>query len=653
MIELRKSRVLLIIPLILIFVLLCPFTYGKVIYVDDDATGANDGTGWTDAYNYLQDALTDANSAEKPVEILIAQGVYTPDWGAGFTPGDPGADFQLLSGVAVRGGFAGAGSIDPDVRNIETYKTVLSGDLSGDDAVVSNPRDLSGEPTRAENSYIVVDGSDTDETAVLDGITITAGTTGMNNDNGNPTLLDCTFTNSRFGMDNWRSSPTLTNCTFKGHWLEAIRQHDGVLMLTDCLFAGNSGTSVDAGFNAELTVQNCSFIDNILHSRGAIDFRGENLGLYNCEFRNNIGGGVAGVRSRVDRDFIAEDCNFAGNVGVAIDHGRGRMVVSNCLFSGNIEGFFSSGISSWSSYTTIRNCTFSGNSSEDHGGSALNLHHGGKVSNCIVWGNSLPVIDGRLEEIFINYCNVQGGWPGEGNIDVEPGFVEAGYWDQNGTPGDTDDFWVDGDYHLRSVAGRWNQQSQIWVQDDVTSSCIDAGDPNSPIGVEPFPNGGRINMGAYGAGNKASKSYFGEPVCETVIAGDINGDCVVDFEDLMIIISHWMMRGEDFVNKPPTVRLIEPQDGDRIAWRGPTIFRAEAGDEDGEVDKVVFYVQYKRDDYTRIRGFGGSDGSDGWEHEFTWPEDADFGTWTLWAEATDNEGVIGFSPEVTIILYRP
>ena len=628
---------------------------GRIIYVDASASGVNNGSSWADAYNYLQDALTEVKMAEKPVEILVAQGVYVPSQWSGFTPRDKDAEFQLLSGVTIRGGFAGVGSIDPDARNIEAYKTILSGDLSGDDAVVTNPDDLSGEPTRAENSLRVVDGSNTDETAVLDGVTITAGSTGMYNEDGNPTLVNCTFTNARMGMDNRDSSPTLTNCTFKGHWLNAIYQRDGALTLTECLFSGNSGTLVGGRSLTDLILRNCTFVDNVIRL-GAIDCSSvENLRLYNCEFRNNVAGRVAGVStSRVKGEFIAEGCTFAGNVGTSIDHlGGGRMVISNCVFAGNnIEDHVGSGINSFSQYTTVRNCTFSGNSAT-HGGSALNLVGGGKVSNCILWGNSPPAIDG-LHETFLNYCNVQGGWPGEGNIDVDPNFVEVGYWDQNGTPEDANDnFWVDGDYHLRSQAGRWDQQGQTWMQDDVTSPCIDAGDPNGPVGVEPFPNGGRVNMGAYGAGNKAGKSYFGEPVCETVIAGDINGDCVVDFEDLMIIISHWMMRGEDFVNKPPTVRLIEPQDGDRIAWPGPTIFRVEAGAEDGEVDEVVFHVQYKRDNYRRTHGFDGSDGSDGWENEFTWPEDADFGTWTVWAEATDNEGVVGISPEIVITLYRP
>jgi len=79
-----------------------------------------------------------------------------------------------------------------------------------------------------------------------------------------------------------------------------------------------------------------------------------------------------------------------------------------------------------------------------------------------------------------------------------------------------------------------------WTKDEVTSLCIDAGDPASPIGLEPFPNGGIINMGAYGGTAEASKSYFGEPVCEIIVAGDINGDCKVNFTDFAIMAEHWL-----------------------------------------------------------------------------------------------------------------
>lgn len=627
---------------------------GKVIYVDDSSIGVGDGTSWVDAYKYLQDALADADTASKPVEIRVAQGIYTPDQGAGVTRGDPHAEFQLINDVAVRGGYAGIGAKDPDARYIEAYETILSGDLAGDDADIDDPREWFDHPTRAENSYSVVSGDDTDETSMLDGVTITACLTCMSNRRGNPSIVNCTFTNARIGLNDLDGIQRLTNCTFKGLWLYAIDHHsmDTLLTLTDCLFIGN-GAGISGGFQGDLTLRNCTFIgDEKVESREAIDFRGDNLKLYNCMFRNIIAGFVAGVRASVDEEFIAESCAFIGNIGWSIDHWRGRMVISNCIFAGNRE----SAIHSFDKYVTIKGCTFSGNSS-DRGVSALDTWEGAKVSNCIFWDNSSPAIEGLFdffEETVIEYCNIEGGWPGEGNIDVDPCFVLPGYWNLNGSPDDTaDDFWVDGDYHLQSQAGHWDQQSQTWVQDEVTSLCIDAGDPNSPIGTEPFPNGGRVNMGAYGAGDKASKSYFGKPVCEVIIAGDINGDCVVDSEDEAILMSHWMMNAEDFISKPPTARLIEPQDGDRIAWRGPTKFLAEASDPDGQVDRIMFYVQYKRGDYTSTYGTGGSEGSDGWGLEYTWPEDAEFGEWTAWAEAIDKEGLVGISPKIKVTLYRP
>jgi hypothetical protein len=154
---------------------------------------------------------------------------------------------------------------------------------------------------------------------------------------------------------------------------------------------------------------------------------------------------------------------------------------------------------------------------------------------------------------MVNYSDLAGGqahmYIDEGctlnwglyNIDADPCFVEAGYWDANGTPQDeNDDFWVDGDYHLKSQGGRWDANDGRWTIDDVTSPCIDAGDPLGPIGLEPFPNGGIVNMGAYGGTGEASKSYFDKPPCELIVAGDINGDCKIDFRDFFFVALHWL-----------------------------------------------------------------------------------------------------------------
>jgi len=59
-------------------------------------------------------------------------------------------------------------------------------------------------------------------------------------------------------------------------------------------------------------------------------------------------------------------------------------------------------------------------------------------------------------------------------------------------------------YHLKSENGRWNGSQ--WINDDITSPCIDAGNPTSIFSNEPTPNGNRINIGAFGNTTKASKT---------------------------------------------------------------------------------------------------------------------------------------------------
>jgi probable HAF family extracellular repeat protein len=133
----------------------------KIIYVDDDASGANNGSSWDDAFNYLQDALTAVWDGD---EIRVAQGIYKPDQGEGVTPGDREATFQLINGVTIKGGYAGTGAPEPNARDIELYETILTGDLNGNDVELEN-LDWNtiylfvGHPSRAENSCHVATGS--------------------------------------------------------------------------------------------------------------------------------------------------------------------------------------------------------------------------------------------------------------------------------------------------------------------------------------------------------------------------------------------------------------------------------------------------------------------------------------------------------------
>ncbi len=483
---------------------------GRTIYVDDDANGANDandGSSWADAYWCLQDALADAQSGD---EIRVAQGTYRPNEGLKAVPefNWRTATFQLINGVAIKGGYAGFGETDPDARDIEAYRTILSGDLNGNDG----PNFANND----ENSYHVVTGSGTDETAVLDGLTITAG---YANGFGNPN-------DSGGGMYNTSGSPTVINCTFSKN---------------SAVYAGGMANRD----YCSPTLINCRFVGNSVHSGGA------------------------GIYSWKSSGTTLIDCTFSGNFGrygAAMRTYDSDSTLTNCVFSGNFAREYGGAIyleSSNSELSSLKltNCTFSGNSAGLFTGGGIFNHEGDSsltLTNCIFWNNS---DSGGVDESaqihggtpVVNYCCIQGWtgtWAGLGNMGANPMFARnpddggddwgVGNRKEFGdllSIGRNDDF---GDLHLRSQAGRRDTNSQSWIQDDVTSSCIDAGDMSSPIGHEPFPNGGVINMGAYGGSSQASKSYFGEPVCETIVAGDINGDCKVDSKDFLILIYHWL-----------------------------------------------------------------------------------------------------------------
>ncbi|MHC4742593.1 MAG: hypothetical protein ACYS8Z_11815, partial [Planctomycetota bacterium] len=135
--------------IILITCALCRHASAKYIYVDDSAEGANDGSNWANAFNYLQDALEIVLPGD---EIRLAQGTYRPDQGDEVSTGDREAAFNLIAGLTIKGGYAGFGAPDPDLRDCDACKTILSGDLADNDAQVSSPSDLLTEPTRADNS---------------------------------------------------------------------------------------------------------------------------------------------------------------------------------------------------------------------------------------------------------------------------------------------------------------------------------------------------------------------------------------------------------------------------------------------------------------------------------------------------------------------
>ncbi len=160
----------------------------------------------------------------------------------------------------------------------------------------------------------------------------------------------------------------------------------------------------------------------------------------------------------------------------------------------------------------ILNTTFFGNTAATSCGAILDSGAGISllIKNSIFWKNEAPrygQIDLLSELAEISYSDIQDGYVGIGNIDNDPRFVKEGSWFDNNTPDNPDDdFWLRGDYHLKSGAGHWDADTSNWKEDDVTSPCIDAGDPAFDYSQENDPNGDRINMGAYGGTREASLS---------------------------------------------------------------------------------------------------------------------------------------------------
>jgi hypothetical protein len=115
------------------------------------------------------------------------------------------------------------------------------------------------------------------------------------------------------------------------------------------------------------------------------------------------------------------------------------------------------------------------------------------LKNCIVTGiGALSYGKGDVPAATYG-CFWKNGFEmpaGEGNVAKEPLFADAG----------------NRDYRLKSAAGRLDPKKKEFVNDEETSPCIDGGDPKSEFDKEPAPNGGRIDMGAYGNTPEASKS---------------------------------------------------------------------------------------------------------------------------------------------------
>jgi len=527
----------------------------RVLYVDHDATGSNDGASWANALNYLQDALAVVTGGE---EIRVAAGVYKPDEGAGIRLGDRTASFCIQRGAVLKGGYAGCGEPDPNSRDVARYLSILTGDI----AVPDN---------NSDDTYHVVDA----KMAVLDGFTITSGNADGNNPcncgagiyirRHAPTIRNCFIiankaTQSGAAVYNIYGDAMLDHCTVAenaaglGGGIHSL----GELTLTNCVVNANTAEE-GGGINSQrlLRVYGSTFSDNSAKLGGAIYGRDiDDLSVIGCTFSGNHASDAGGAfYSQLTNSAVLGGCIFyknqsAGNGG-AFHCGSSSPELIDCVFEENSASRNGGGIYNYRADPIVTNCTFTGNSATWGGGMYNNTDSkpilnncsfttnfargtgGGifsranacpKLTNCILWADAPQEVYVSDGSAIIIYSDIQGGWPGLGNIDADPLFVDPD----------------NGDYHLKSTAGRWDPISQTWALDDVNSPCIDAGNPGCPLGEEPNePSNTRINMGAYGGTAEASKS----PANWRSIA-DLTNDWLVDFKDLGVFANYWLDLGQ-------------------------------------------------------------------------------------------------------------
>ena len=394
-----------------------------VRFVDDDASPGGDGVSWGTAYRFLQDALHNASNDVTINEIRIGQGTYQPDRdeAGDVTPGDRAASFGLLDGVAILGGFAGIGAADPDERDPALFTSILTGDLLGND----EPGFLFND----ENSLHVTTGSGTDTTAVLDGVTITAGNAdsdpesagaGMIVIDGSPSVIDCRFRSNAAvirgaGMSNQNSSPTITGCIFSRNAASdgaGMHNENSSPSVTDCGFDNNNGSSGagmqnDAGSNP--VVVECRFVSNgAVLGGGMLNFQSSPT-LTGCLFSiNNAawGGGMLNIGGSNPR---VTGCTFTGNTaggngGGLINLGNSLADVVNCVFTANVAEF-GGGAFNGESDATFQGCTFGGpdpadgNAATATGGGMYNFESAPVVTGCAFTGNTANFAGGMFNDV--------------------------------------------------------------------------------------------------------------------------------------------------------------------------------------------------------------------------------------------------------------
>ena len=244
--------------------------------------------------------------------------------------------------------------------------------------------------------------------------------------------------------------------------------------LTDCILSGNSakfgGAVVAYNTSASLHMSGCTVVGNTSQYAAVFTF---GVGtIESCAFVDNVGNGL----HYTGYGLTTKDCVFSGNTGWGLTHyGDVGSHIAGCSFLGNglggahlLEPKYANG---WHSAT---HCIFANGDAMDAGtvfyvdlynSTFADAHVTTSYSHCeitardTIFRGAGGLVIGDYATLAVEYCDIEGGMAGTGNIDADPLWVDAG----------------SNDYRLLPA-----------------SPCIDAGSPSSPLD----PDGTRADMGA-------------------------------------------------------------------------------------------------------------------------------------------------------------
>ena len=280
------------------------------LFVDIDATGANNGLDWNNAFNSLQDAIDLARSCMVDT-IWVAEGTYKPSktkTGNASNANNKDNVFFIDFDVVIQGGFQGFETHESQ-RDWIAFETILDGNIGA-------------QGTNADNCYTVVEYANCTNVSQMDGFTVRGG-----NSNG---WSGSTGHGGGFVI---YSSPIIRNCKVTGNYgynggAMAINNLSGNAnpAVLHCDIVNNSG-GVSAGIivnayggNLTPTIANSNFTGNSGSNGGAWAFYAYNGAancqpeVYNCKVWNNSAQLGAALILR-DAEATITNCSFSNNVG--------------------------------------------------------------------------------------------------------------------------------------------------------------------------------------------------------------------------------------------------------------------------------------------------------------------------------------------------